>query len=161
MVVVVVCVLHLAPGTGICAGLLSPPPLPDARPPCSLVLVQGSASPTRERIALALTHLVTKDSPSGENLRTMFREKKGLDILLPLVASPPADAARVELQRQAAMGLNKMAEALGMREMRSGEDIAPPEPNRKVFLGAQARMGWGQGLHAVGRARCPGPRLMV
>lgn len=102
-----------------------------------LYLMQGSARHTRERIALALTHLVTKDSPSGENMRTMFIEKKGMDILVAMAAMPPADEAHKDLQRQAATGLNKMAEALGMRELRGAEDIAPPEPNRKVFLGAQ------------------------
>eukprot|EP00887_Chlorella_sp_A99_P002122 scaffold21.g2122.t1 len=100
-----------------------------------LYLMQGSPTPMRERIAIALTHLVTKETPSGKSLQTMFQEKKGLDLLLPLVTSPPTDAARTDLQRQAAVGLTKMADALGISEPRRLDDIAPPEP--KVFLGAQ------------------------
>ena len=112
-----------------------------------LYLMQGGATAARDRIAVGLTHLVTKETPGGANLQTMFREKKGLDLLLPLITVPPTDTARTELQRQAALGLNKMADALGLNEPRSLDDIAPPEP--KVFLGSQVGVGgwlggWGQ-----------------
>ena len=45
-----------------------------------------SAQPTgKQRIAVALSQLTTKDAPSGAQLRLMFLEKKGLDVLLDML----------------------------------------------------------------------------
>ena len=45
-----------------------------------------SAQPTgKQRIAVALSQLTTKEAPSGAQLRLMFLEKKGLDVLLDML----------------------------------------------------------------------------
>ena len=50
-----------------------------------LYVMQSSQPSGKQRIAIALSQLTTKEQPSGAQLRLMFLEKKGLDILLEMV----------------------------------------------------------------------------
>ncbi len=47
--------------------------------------MQSSQPTGKQRIAVALSQLTSKEQPSGSQLRLIFLEKKGLDILLEMV----------------------------------------------------------------------------
>ncbi|PSC71051.1 ARM REPEAT PROTEIN INTERACTING WITH ABF2-like isoform B [Micractinium conductrix] len=97
-----------------------------------LYVMQSSQPSGKQRIAIALSQLTTKEQPSGAQLRLMFLEKKGLDILLEMVQDPhqPAD-----MQKQAAKSLYRLAESCGAADRASVDDIAPQDPNLTI-LGA-------------------------
>jgi HEAT repeat protein len=50
-----------------------------------LYVMQSSQAAGKQRIAVALAQLTTKEQPSGAQLRLIFLEKKGLDVLLDMV----------------------------------------------------------------------------
>lgn len=50
-----------------------------------LYVMQSSQASGKQRIAVALSQLTTKEQPSGAQLRLIFLEKKGLDVLLEMV----------------------------------------------------------------------------
>lgn len=50
-----------------------------------LYVMQSSQAAGRQRIAVALALLTSREVPSGAQLRLMFLEKKGLDVLLEMV----------------------------------------------------------------------------
>ena len=50
-----------------------------------LYVMQSSQAQGKQRIAIALSQLTTKEQPSGPQLRLMCLEKKGLDVLLEMV----------------------------------------------------------------------------
>jgi hypothetical protein len=72
-----------------------PPPSPPPRLPQDklstrilgqiLYVMQSSQAAGKQRIAVALAQLTTKEQPSGAQLRLIFLEKKGLDVLLDMV----------------------------------------------------------------------------
>lgn len=64
--------------------------------------MQSSQAAGRQRIAVALSQLTTKEQPSGAQMRLMFLEKKGLDVLLEMVQ---VGAAWLDLWETAAEGL--------------------------------------------------------
>ena len=56
--------------------------------------------PVKQRIAVALCHLTSPDTP-GNNLQLMYLDKKGLDVLMNMVTDPHVVG---DLQKQAAGG---------------------------------------------------------
>ncbi|KAL4437552.1 hypothetical protein ABPG77_003533 [Micractinium sp. CCAP 211/92] len=96
-----------------------------------LYVMQSSQAQGKQRIAVALSQLTTKEQPSGAQLRLMFLEKKGLDVLLEMVQDPHMP---FDLQRQAAKSLFRLAESCGAADRASTDELAPQDP--QTMLGA-------------------------
>ena len=121
------------------------PPLPQ-RPPHAGPRVQGSPVAGRQRIAVALAHLTTRETPGAAALALAFLEKRGLAVLCDTLTDP---ATPGELQAHAARALHRLAESAGAADRPALEDMAPREPNVSVWGGGgggRARGGvWGTG----------------
>lgn len=50
-----------------------------------LYVMQSSNPSGKQRIAVALSQLTTRDQPSGAQLKLIFLEKKGMEVLLEMV----------------------------------------------------------------------------
>ncbi|GAB4819192.1 hypothetical protein N2152v2_006238 [Parachlorella kessleri] len=95
-----------------------------------LYLMQGSAVPVKQRIAVALCHLTSPDTP-GNNLQLMYMDKKGLDVLLDMVTDPHVVG---ELQKQAAGAIFDVAQHINAA---APLDVGPLPPNQQVLLGSK------------------------
>ncbi|KAI7836949.1 hypothetical protein COHA_009198 [Chlorella ohadii] len=99
-----------------------------------LYVMQSSNPSGKQRIAVALSQLTTRDQPSGAQLKLIFLEKKGMEVLLEMDPHMPGD-----LQRMAAKSLYRLADSCQVTERPPIEEMAPPEPKggtEQVILGA-------------------------
>lgn len=92
-----------------------------------LFAMRGADRASRERVAAALARLVTKD----EDLRSVFVDRKGLDVLLGLLTDPSRDP---KAQREAAGALFELAKKANAT---APIDCAPAPPTPQVYLGVR------------------------
>ena len=90
-----------------------------------LYAMRGGDRASRERVAAALARLVTRD----EDLRSVFVDRKGLDVLLGLLTDPSRDP---KAQREAAGALFELAKKANAT---APIDCAPAPPTPQVYLG--------------------------
>lgn len=101
-----------------------------------LYIMQSSQTAGKQRIAVALSQLTSREQPSGAQMRLMFLEKRGLEYLLDIVQDPHMP---VDMQRSGAKSLHRLAESCGAADRASVEDLMPKEPAvcEQTLLGPQ------------------------
>ena len=87
-------------------------------------LLRSSQRDVRQRAAMALARMAPEDQQ-----RSIFIEKKGLDVILDMLIDPAGLGVRA--QKDAAHAL------LGLSNKMTSKEAITPEPNKTVFLGAQ------------------------
>lgn len=94
-----------------------------------LFAMRGGDRASRERVAAALARLVTRD----DDLRSVFVDRRGLDVLLGLLTDPSRDPRH---QREAAGALFELAKKANAT---APIDCAPAPPTPQVYLGVSRR----------------------
>ena len=100
-----------------------------------LFAMRGGDRASRERVAAALARLVTRD----DDLRSVFVDRRGLDVLLGLLTDPSRDP---RAQREAAGALFELAKKANAT---APIDCAPAPPTPQVYLGVRVVEGVGGG----------------
>lgn len=93
----------------------------------ALFAMRGGDRASRERVAAALARLVSRD----EDLRSVFVDRRGLDVLLGLLTDPSRDPGA---QREAAGALFELAKKANAT---APIDCAPAPPTPQVYLGVR------------------------